>query len=108
MTNTEPSEALRAYKDWRNKRRNKVRPYITEVTMIKDNTCESPGIGIEGRFQPLESFSVFANKELSGTWTLIVTDLFSGDDGGLIFWTIENCETIFFEPGVILRNNTLS
>ncbi|MEM9547699.1 MAG: reprolysin-like metallopeptidase [Bacteroidota bacterium] len=73
-----------------------------------DNTCESLGIGIEGRFQPMEPFSVFANKEMSGTWILIVTDQFSGDGGSLISWTIENCETIFFEPGVILNNNMLS
>ncbi len=73
-----------------------------------ENTCNLVGNGIEGIFQPLESFSAFENLPIAGIWTLIIEDSFDQDGGELVSWSIENCETIFLEPGVILNNNLLS
>jgi len=72
-----------------------------------EGTCNEVGNAIEGTYQPLEPFSIFENLEIDGIWTLRITDDFAGDGGEFISWTIENCETQFLEPGVILKNLVL-
>ncbi len=52
-----------------------------------EDQCATP-IAITGILSPTEALSGFNGQELSGNWTLKVTDSVGGDDGALISWCL--------------------
>jgi len=53
-----------------------------------ENQCDTP-MAINGRFIPNNSLSTFNNLELSGNWSLKVTDSENQDTGALISWCLD-------------------
>jgi subtilisin-like proprotein convertase family protein len=59
-----------------------------------ENTCNDSGFGVQGAYQPLESFLAFAGEPTEGIWTLRVFDGASSDVGRLISWELDLCSTL--------------
>ncbi|NDJ63234.1 MAG: matrixin family metalloprotease [Chloroflexi bacterium] len=57
-------------------------------------------------YRPAEAFSAFDGMELSGDWTLSITDTFSGDPGTLLNWCINAETTVLPPPAAVLLNPT--
>lgn len=53
-------------------------------------SCNSPTVGT---YRPASRLSVFDGLDISGTWTLSVTDNYNGDTGILDDWYLEFCTT---------------
>src|SRR5690606_29320801 len=53
-----------------------------------------------GSFRPQGGLSAFDGKNVSGTWTLTITDQFSGDSGTLHSWGLE------INPAATYTNST--
>jgi len=56
-------------------------------------TCEAGPLGISGTFQPTEPFSTFNGEDVSGVWTLIITDNADGDGGSIDRFDLSFCTT---------------
>ncbi|MCB8944840.1 MAG: VCBS repeat-containing protein [Ardenticatenaceae bacterium] len=53
-----------------------------------ENQCDSNPPAIHGNFQPDEALSTFNGEDVSGTWTLTVSDQASPDTGTLVEWCL--------------------
>jgi len=66
-----------------------------------EDQCETP-IAITGTLSPTELLSEFNGEELSGNWTLKVTDSVGGDEGTLVSWCLSpNTGQLPSEPPVL-------
>ncbi|NNF85832.1 MAG: T9SS type A sorting domain-containing protein [Winogradskyella sp.] len=53
--------------------------------------CSTTSPAISGTLQPQSPLSLVNGENVSGTWTLSVTDTGIGDDGAVTSWSIEYC-----------------
>jgi subtilisin-like proprotein convertase family protein len=68
-----------------------------------------------GHYMPSEPLSIFDGIDKAGTWTLTITDFYSGDDGTLVQWSLhfmkdpggfgKSCDTLLEEECALLLNS---
>ncbi|MEZ4920752.1 MAG: zinc-dependent metalloprotease family protein [Saprospiraceae bacterium] len=72
-----------------------------------EDACNPVPPALNGSFQPIGSLAAFNGTQLSGTWTLQVSDSYAEDGGSLDAWSLEFCYVVATPDAALINNNVL-
>lgn len=70
-----------------------------------ENSITTGNVPFTGTYSPQEPLAGFNGKQALGNWTLHITDMYNGDGGNLLNWSIDLCGDISMATGDLNSND---
>lgn len=70
-----------------------------------ENSITTGNVPFTGTYSPQEPLAAFNGKQALGNWTLHITDMYNGDGGNLLNWSIDLCGDISMATGDLDSND---